>query len=820
MKTLSIIASAAFSSAVALASYADPGVVWVDAKKGNDSTGARNRESNPYKTIQAAVDAAESGDEVKVRPGVYDSGAAYLPTFESSNLVLVRNKRLKIVSTGGPEVTHIVGNVDTSSAAGIGSGAVRCIAILNAPGTIVQGFTLRNGATSTTTSSTHPKCGGGAVEAIVIDSSNNRSYAATNAFVVGCVITNCYGQRGGAFRGVTALRCRIEDCRGDNSGSAGRDCSFVNCLITGNKGANVVYFGSYVVNCTIANNAGSVQNSPRVLNSIVLGNDGSSGVNVSTVALTNTLTCISGYDANLKGCFNSNTDALPDQFVSPLSGDWRIVSGSQAETAGDASLLAEVAADLPDGLDAYVDFYGDAIPQSGTIAAGCCQAAAQPTAHGSVLFSDAGTVLFDGRRIYGKNMYIGADAWPTQFTFQAVGKGDPAIFAFNVGGKYVYPTMDDVIYIVPPEESGSVVTCSVKAATTTIYVNPDPNVGSDSTTAGTDPSAPYRTLQIAYSAASRAGNYSVVRAAAGEYCEGGTANGTVSNRLEIAKAIRVIGAGRDKSVIRGHAAPSTGGLGDYAMRCIYRSAGAGCVQGFTLADGYTQSGTTDSYARRGGGVYCNATYANTDFHVLDCTITNCCSVRGGAGYSGSYERCHVVDCHSDGGVVRYAQMVSCVVDNLQSATMSGSGNSNVYGNPYYTTFIGRNTDEYVITTSDSALVNSLVVRTKALKGPASAIGSYAWDVPSFTATAITYADPMLADMDGGDYRPTVIVDKRTSKTTISPLLGGGTWYEVAGVNMTDFNGMPLNIIAGRPTAGAFQWPHVITIKNGMLLFIR
>ena len=44
MKTLSIIASAAFSSAVALASYADPGVVWVDAKKGNDSTGARNRE--------------------------------------------------------------------------------------------------------------------------------------------------------------------------------------------------------------------------------------------------------------------------------------------------------------------------------------------------------------------------------------------------------------------------------------------------------------------------------------------------------------------------------------------------------------------------------------------------------------------------------------------------------------------------------------------------------------------------------------------------------------------------------------------------------
>ena len=81
-----------------------------------------------YATIQGALDAAEAGDIVVVRPGVY-----------AENLVWPATPSLKLVSTAGPDSTTIDGQ---------GQGHV--IRIASADGTIdastlIRGFTLTGG---------------------------------------------------------------------------------------------------------------------------------------------------------------------------------------------------------------------------------------------------------------------------------------------------------------------------------------------------------------------------------------------------------------------------------------------------------------------------------------------------------------------------------------------------------------------------------------------------------------------------------------------------------------------------------------------------
>ena len=120
------------------ASFAD--ILWVDAASGVDASGYGS-EDKPYKTIQYAVNkAATTGTEIRVKPGVYDSGTT--SNNGISNRLIIDSKTLKIVSTGGKEVTHIVGG---------GSGSVcRCILFRNAPNSVVEGFTIRDGYVKTT----------------------------------------------------------------------------------------------------------------------------------------------------------------------------------------------------------------------------------------------------------------------------------------------------------------------------------------------------------------------------------------------------------------------------------------------------------------------------------------------------------------------------------------------------------------------------------------------------------------------------------------------------------------------------------------------
>ena len=203
-----------------------------------------------------------------------------------------------------------------------------------------------------------------------------------------------------------------------------------------------------------------------------------------------------------------------------------------------------------------------------------------------------------------------------------------------------------------------------------------------------------------------------------------------------------------------------------------------------------------------------------------CFASSGYAYRGAAGYSGAYERCHITDCYAGNGVVRYGTLVSCVVDNLAGSEMTGNGNNNLFGCCYNTTFIGRNTDEYVVCRNGgNTLTNCLVLTTKELLAGTVAAGSFAWDVPTFTVeSGITLADPKLVDVAGGDYRPAYYDCHKVNRADeFSPALGSGVWFDLPGFSVADYDGKPLRLVAGKPTVGAYQWPFVVVEKPGFIL---
>ena len=200
--------------------YADP--------NGNDSNcGFTPRTAK--KTLAAAMAMTAEGDTVHAAEGRYEEGyGSAKPSADDPESRIYIPKNRELVADGDVSRTFIVGRRGTDEFTdnlGCGSNSVRCVYM--AKETLLKGFTLVDGYAC-------PQTG------------VNDDYGAP--FNGGAI----YGTAGGRDSTIV-LDCVISNCAAYNY-AAGREVSFVNCLITGNKAKRGITSECYHFGCVIDGN--------------------------------------------------------------------------------------------------------------------------------------------------------------------------------------------------------------------------------------------------------------------------------------------------------------------------------------------------------------------------------------------------------------------------------------------------------------------------------------------------------------------------------------------------------------------------------------
>ncbi|NLC82892.1 MAG: hypothetical protein GX748_17070, partial [Lentisphaerae bacterium] len=173
------------------------GADWhVDVARPDDS-GDGTGWGTAKRTIQAAVDLADTGDTVLVAPGIYGEGTRVTPGGRLLNRV-VATKEITLKSRDGAEKTVILGARDPSDTAfgGCGPNAARCVFMDRG---VLKGFTLAGGATGSENKEDLNNRGGG------LYSPSKQGLP----LVYDCVISNNAAIRGGGAYGGAFHRCRI-----------------------------------------------------------------------------------------------------------------------------------------------------------------------------------------------------------------------------------------------------------------------------------------------------------------------------------------------------------------------------------------------------------------------------------------------------------------------------------------------------------------------------------------------------------------------------------------------------------------------------------
>lgn len=258
--------------------------------------------------IQAAIDAADAGDEVLVADGVYDSGGKVMAGDLTNRVAL--DKPLKVFSVNGSDQTIIQGAWDPVSTNG--PLAVRCAWVADEAQLI--GFTLTGGATLSTGASS---CDGGGVWA-----------SSTNALVADCVISNNVSANfGGGGCNAHFDRCIFWKNQAGLRGGGAYNSLVRNSLIFSNYASlGGGAYGGTLLNCTIRLNqtpsfaGGCGVNSARAHNCLILFNldsripIGSEGNHVSSV-----LSYCCTYPPVGEGSFSSSPQLLDEWHLSSTS---------------------------------------------------------------------------------------------------------------------------------------------------------------------------------------------------------------------------------------------------------------------------------------------------------------------------------------------------------------------------------------------------------------------------------------------------------------------------------------------------------------------
>ena len=181
--------------------------------------------TNAANVIQAAIDCAAPGDLVLVSNGTYSTGwrtVAVIP-----NRVVITNA-VTVRSVNGPGDTSIVGQGP------LGYGCVRCAFL--GDGSVLSGFTLRNGATQSS-GNNEDLCAGGV-------------WSTAGAVVSNCVIVgNKASNQGGGAYGGTLISCILTNNTVTSSGGGAAQSMLSNCTLSGNSGG---LYGGGAYGCTLS----------------------------------------------------------------------------------------------------------------------------------------------------------------------------------------------------------------------------------------------------------------------------------------------------------------------------------------------------------------------------------------------------------------------------------------------------------------------------------------------------------------------------------------------------------------------------------------
>jgi hypothetical protein len=269
--------------------------------------------------IQQAMLVSIPGDTVLVTNGIYQTGGY---SSSGSNRVYLFNN-VTVRSVNGPAFTTIKGYQVPGTTNG--ATAVRCAYLSS--GAVLSGFTLTNGATTTTEYGGGIKC------------------ASTSAVVTNCVIIGnaAYYGGAGAYSG-TLINCIITDnaCGLPNAlgwGGGASSGTLINCLLARNF---TTYIGggaynSTLINCTVVSNtasSGAAGASYCVLsNSIVYHNSPDNGVGTwgSTY-----FSC----DTFPMPFFGTGNITNPPALANPAGGDYHLSTVSPCVNAGSNAYVA------------------------------------------------------------------------------------------------------------------------------------------------------------------------------------------------------------------------------------------------------------------------------------------------------------------------------------------------------------------------------------------------------------------------------------------------------------------------------------------------
>jgi hypothetical protein len=576
--------------------------------------------------IQAAIDAATSGDIVLVTNGVYDSGG--LAVYSNMTNRVAITKPVTVRSVNGAEATVIKGQGP------IGNSAVRCVYMTN--GAVLAGFTLTNGATGTNYAFFVSANGGG----VYCES--------TNAVVSNCLIAGNRARRagGGAFNG-TLRHCKMIDNQSDDSGGGVYFATMENSLIYSNRSAN---FGGgaddcNIYQCTIAGNAatnysGGLYNC-RVWNSIVYNNSAPSDPNYIYSSFQ--YSCTTPFPGGVGNLTNN------PGFVNPSAGDYHLIPGSACLDAGTNAYAV-----------GNTDLDGTFRIQRGAVDMGCYEASWLDADDSAVHY-----VSLSGRNIWPYTNWIDA-ATIIQNAIETAADGDTVQVTngvYDVGGKAVHGSITNRMAIDKP-----ITVCSVNGPVVTRIQGVGPNgdtaircvyMGTNATLIG---------FTLTNGSTRSDGDVDKEQSGGGVWCES-------------------IAAVLSNCLLTGNSAYRHGGgaYGGALYNCILvnnsaASAGNGNGGGACYSALYncTLTGNSVWYGNGGGGAYsgtlfnCILTSNNSSTVgggackaiLYNCTLTdNMASYYGGGTYGGTLYNCTLTSNNAStvGGGACNATLYNCIV---------------------------------------------------------------------------------------------------------------------------------------------------------------